>query len=165
MCTVYWLHIEIDNTQEDNAKDLDVVVPMYNLIEYNGNYSKTSGSLWQDWGDEPNSNITDSESFKFKSKLLENTNNAGVLNAKVAVPLKYLSKSRRTLKMSLINFEINLILSWSDRCINSEGKRQETLTITNTKLYIPVASLSTQDNTKLLQQLKSGFKCEINWNK
>ena len=57
---------EINNTQVDNAKDLDVVMPMYNLIEYNDNYSKTSGSLHQFCRDEPNNNTTDSKSFKFK---------------------------------------------------------------------------------------------------
>ena len=61
---------EINNTQADNAKDLHVVMPMHNLIEYSNNYSKTSGSLFQFCRDEPNNNITDSKSFKFRSKLL-----------------------------------------------------------------------------------------------
>ena len=51
----------INNTQTDNAKDIDVVMPIYNLIEYSGNYSKTLGSLWQYYRDEPNHNITESE--------------------------------------------------------------------------------------------------------
>ena len=55
---------EINNAQEDNAKDIDIVIPMYNLIEYSDNYSKTSGSLCQYYRDEPNDNLTDSESFK-----------------------------------------------------------------------------------------------------
>ena len=54
----------IFNTQIDNAKDIDVMMPIYNLIEYSNNYSKTSGSLWQYYGDDPNDNITQSESFK-----------------------------------------------------------------------------------------------------
>ena len=61
----------INNTEIDNAKDIDIVMPMYNLIEYSDNYSKTSGSLWQYYKDEPNDNIADSESFKSKVKLKE----------------------------------------------------------------------------------------------
>ena len=52
---------EINNTQVDNAKDIDIVMPMYNLIEYSDNYAKTSGSLWQYYSDEPNNNLADSE--------------------------------------------------------------------------------------------------------
>ena len=60
---------EVNNTQIDNAKDLDIVMPMYNLIEYSDNYAKTSGSSWQYFRDEPDDNIEDSESFKFKVKI------------------------------------------------------------------------------------------------
>ena len=59
---------EINNAEIDNAKDTDIVMPMYNLREYSDNYSKTSGSLWQYYKDEPSDNLTDSESFKFKTK-------------------------------------------------------------------------------------------------
>ena len=67
--------------------------------------------------------------------------------------------------MPLINCEVNYILTWSRDCniTNSEGEVK--LLITETKLYVPVVTLSTQDNAKLLQQLKSGFKRTINWNK
>ena len=67
--------------------------------------------------------------------------------------------------MLLINCEVNLILTWSKDCVitNSEGEAK--FAITETKLYVPVVTLSTQDNAKLLQQLKSGFKRTINWNK
>ena len=51
MCSIYWLH-EINNKQIDNAKDMDVAMPMYNLIEYGDNYAKTSGSIWQYCRDE-----------------------------------------------------------------------------------------------------------------
>ena len=65
--------IEIDHTQVDNANYLHVVMPMYSLIEYSDNYSKTSGSLWQYSSDEPNATLTDSESFKSKIKITANT--------------------------------------------------------------------------------------------
>ena len=80
---------EINNTQVDKAKDLDVVKPMYNLIESSDNYSKTSRHLYKFCRDDPNDDTTESESIKFKSKFLDNTNNVGILNAKIAVPFKY----------------------------------------------------------------------------
>ena len=60
---------EINNAQVDNSKDIDIVMPMYNLIKYNNNYAKTSGSLSQFYGDEAKSNLEDSESFKPKIKI------------------------------------------------------------------------------------------------
>ena len=66
--------------------------------------------------------------------------------------------------MSLINCEINLILIWSINCVlsNTNANQSTIFAIRGTKLYVPVVSLSTQNNTKLLQQLKSGFKGTIN---
>ena len=94
----------INNTGIDNAKDIDIVMPMYNLIEYSDNYSKTFGSLWQYYKDDPNDNIADSESFKYKVKITGKTPDDG--NTKdfdLIVSLKYLSNSWRTLEMPLIN--------------------------------------------------------------
>ena len=83
---------EINNTQIDNAKDIDIVMPMYNLIEYSDNHAKTSASLWQYFRDEPDDNIEDSESFKFKVKITGKTlNNDNVKDVEIMVPLKYLS--------------------------------------------------------------------------
>ena len=70
------------------------------------------------------------------------------------VPLKYLSNFWRTLEMPVINCEINLILTWSDKCVLSNDTKATTFAITDTKLYVPVVILSTQDNAKLLEQLK-----------
>ena len=67
--------------------------------------------------------------------------------------------------MLSINCEINLMVTWSANCVISEGDRVTTFPITETKLDLPVVTLSTNDNTKLLQQLKSGFKRAINLNK
>ena len=64
---------EINNTQVDNGKDIDIVMSMYNLIEYSDNYANTSGSLWQYYRDEPNDNLANSESFKFKVKITGKT--------------------------------------------------------------------------------------------
>ena len=79
-------------------------MPMYNLIEYSNNYSKTSGSLWQYYRDEPDDNIANSESFTFKIKITGNTPDAdNKTNIEIVIPLKYLSNFLRTLEMSLIN--------------------------------------------------------------
>ena len=81
------------------------------------------------------------------------------------VSLKYLSNFWRVLEMPLINCEVNLMLIWSSTCVIINSTGAGTFTITDTKLYVPIVTLSTQDNAKLLQQLKSGFKRVINWNK
>ena len=103
---------EINNTQIDKAKDIDIVMPMCNLIEYSDNYGKTSGTLWQYYKDEPNDNLADSESFKSKIKITGKTpDNDNEKDVEIMVPLKYLSNFWRTLEMSLINCEFNLILT------------------------------------------------------
>ena len=141
-------------------------MPMYNLIEYTDNYSKTPRSLLKYYKDDPNDNIENSESFKNKIKITGKTpNNGNTKYVKIIVPLKYLRNFWRTPEISLINCEINLVLTWSKDCVitNSEGAAK--YAITETKFYVPVITLSTQDNAKLLQQLKSGFKRIINWNR
>ena len=67
--------------------------------------------------------------------------------------------------MSLINCEVSFFLTWSLTCVITNTTGEGRFTITDTKLYVPVVFLSTEDNAKLLQQLKSGFKRTINWNK
>ena len=105
---------EINNTQEDKPKDIDIVMPMYNLIEYSDNYAKTTGSLWQYYRDEPNDNLENSESFRSKIKITGKTpNDDNEKDVEIMVPLKYLSNFWRTLEMPLINCEVNLILTWS----------------------------------------------------
>ena len=156
----------INNTDIDNAHDIDIVIPMYNLIEYSDNYSKTSGNLWLYYKEFPNDKLADSESFKFKVKITGKTpDNGNTKNVEIIVPVKYLSNFWRTLEMSLINCEVNLILTWSKDCVITNSTGEGKFKITETKLYIPVVTLSTQDNAKLLQKVKSGFKKAISWNK
>ena len=109
---------EINNTQIDNAKNIDIAMHMYNLVEYSDNYSKTSGRLWRYWKDIPavdnknaivnftKNNLTDS--FIFKLKMASQTGDDETKNVKIMVPLKYLSNFWRTLEMPLINCEIVL---------------------------------------------------------
>ena len=155
---------KINNTQVDNAKDIDIVMAMYNLIEYSDNYSETSGSLWQyckeipavnndgDIVDFNGANATDS--FNFKTKITGQTDNNGRIdNVEIMVPLKYLSNFWRTLEMPLINCEVNLILNWSADCAiiyTNVANQIPTFGITETNLYVPVVTLSTQDNVNIL---------------
>ena len=84
------------------------------------------------------------------------------------VPLKYLSNVWRTLEMPSINCEVELILTFSANCViiyTNVANQVPTFTITETNIYVPVVTLWTQDNAKLLPQLKSGFKRTISWNK
>ena len=100
---------EINNTQVDNAKDIDIVMPMYNLIEYSNNYSKTSGSLWQYYKDIPAANnnggifnfngANATDSFNSKVKIAGQTDNDGKTdNIEIMVPLRYLSNFGEPLK-------------------------------------------------------------------
>ena len=112
---------EINNTQVDNAKDIDIVMPMYNLIEYNNNYAITSGRLSQYCLDIPpvnnNNSIVDftennlTDSSNFKVEITGQTGDNGTKNVEIMVALKYLSNFWRTLEMPLINCEINLIFT------------------------------------------------------
>ena len=154
-------------------------MPMYNLIEYSDNYSKTSGSLWQYCKDIPAVNNdgdivvfnggNDTDLLNFKSNIIGKTNNDGdIENVEIMVPLKYLSNYGRTLEMPLINCEVKLILTWSENCViisTDVANQNPTFTITGPTLHVPIVTLSTQDNAKLLTQLKSSFKRTISWNK
>ena len=118
--------LKINGVKIDNAEDLDVVMPMYNLLEYSKNYKKTTGSLWNYYRDEPSNPLsTNSESFKYKTSITGNTYNVGADEAnydankvgkketEIVIPLKHLSNFWRTLNIPLINCEIKLILTWS----------------------------------------------------
>ena len=131
-------------------------MPMYNLIEYSDDYSKTSGILFQYCRDVPavdhNGAVTDlteanaTDTFNLKEKVTDQTGDKGTNNVEIMVPLKYLSKF------------------CSENCVivaNNLAAQATTISI----IYVPVVTLSTQDNTKLLEKLKSGFKRTINWNK
>ena len=172
---------KINGVKIDNAEDLDVVIPMYNLLEYSKNYKKTTGSLCNYYRDEPRSPLSsNSEYFKYKTSITGKApeNNDLLTNVKLLIPLKYLSNFWRSLNIPLINCEVELILTWSKNCVladmtrrNAQGDNPEIVPsrglafkITDTKLYVPVVTLSKENDTKLLEQLKSGFKRTIKWN-
>ena len=141
---------------------------MPNLIEYSDNYSDASGSLWQFKRDEITNNADISNdngpSFKYKAHLIGNTEANGTKNRlKTAVPLKYLSKFWRSLEMPLINCKVELSLKWYERCLLTAATTA-TFRITDTKLYVPIVTLSIEDNSKLTKLLNEGFKRLIYWN-
>ena len=187
----------------EDADDLDIVMPMYNLLEYSKNYRKTIGSLYNYYRDELSDNadnnnfgnikVVNSNAFKYKNKITGNTydvlNTAddyvavkeGTQEIELAIPLKYLGNFWRALNMSLISCEISLELKWNKNCIitnlkerqidagppvlRDDGPTGAPLNITDCILYIPVVTLSKDDEIKLLTNLKSGFTREIIWNK
>ena len=107
---------KINGVKIDNAEDLDVLIPIYNLLEYGKNYRKTTGSLWNYYRDEPNDPLSsNSNSFKYKTSITGKTpeNNDLLTNVKLVIPLKYLSNFWRSLNIPLINCEVEFILTWS----------------------------------------------------
>ena len=122
--------LKINGIQIDNAEDLDIVMPMYNLLKYSKNYKKTTGGLWNYYRDEKSNPLsTNSKSFKYKTSVTGNTydigdgednydvNKVGKNETKIVIPLKYLSNFWRTLNIPLINCEVELILTWSKNCV------------------------------------------------
>ena len=111
---------KINGLKIDNAEDLDVVMPMYSLLEYSKNYKKTTGSLWNYYRDEPSNPLSsNSESFKYKTNVIGKTpeNNDSLTDVKIVIPLKHLSNFWRALNIPLINCKVELILTWSNKCV------------------------------------------------
>ena len=164
---------KIDGVQIDNAEDLDVVMPMYNLFEYSKNYKKITGSLWNYYRDDPSDPLNNkSESFKYQTSIVGKTpnDNDSLTDAEVVIPLKHLGNFWRHLDIPLINCETELILTWSKNCVFADMSVNAVLNppivppsgttfkIKDTKLHVPVVTLSKENDTKLLEQLKAGFK-------
>ena len=149
-------------------------MPMYNLIEYSDNYQDSSASLYQYKRDEPpednaiaNLTVNNSSSFKYKVNLMGNRNVVGGivrLNVKVVVPLKYLSNFFRSLEMPLINCKLKLNLTWKKECVLSTDIGNAVFIINDTKLYVPVVTLSKEDNKDFIEQQNKGFQRSIYWN-
>ena len=159
---------EIYETFVDETDFVNITIPMYNLIEYNDNYSDTSGNLWQFKRDEivNNADVSNDNapSFKYNSSLIGNAEGNGTKNGvKIAVPLKYLSNFWRSLEMPLINYKVELSLKWYERCLLTAATTV-TFTITDAKIYVPIVTLSIEDNSKLTKLLRERFKRPIYWN-
>ena len=166
---------------------------MYNLIEYSKNYSKTTGSFWNYYRNEPNTDlggadnsinysIKDSKSFDYKTSITGKIEGNNTKNeAEIVVPLKYLSNFWRTVDIPLINCEVSLALTRTENCVitNKAYRKADAETavvridnpinaafqIRDTNLYVPVVTLSTENDKKLLEKLRARFKRTIKWNK
>ena len=184
----------------EDADDLDIVMSMYNLLEYSKNYRKTTGSLYNYYRDElsndaddnnfDNIKVINSNTFKYKNKIIGNTYNVnagaqgydvnknGTQKVELAMPLKYLGNFWRALNIPLISCEVSLELKWDKNCVITSLEQRDigggnrdnaptgaTLAINDCKLYVPEVTLSKDDEIELLTNLKSGFKKEIIWNK
>ena len=202
---------KINNELNEDAEDLDIVMSMYNLLEYSKNYRKTIELLYNYYRDDlsndadnvnfGNIKIVNLEAFKYKNKIIGNMYNvdstipnpaggaripnpnyeadeSGKQTVQLAIPLKYLGNFWRALNMPLISCEVSLELKWNKNCIITSIQRQTnldggntavptgaSLAISDCKLYVPVITLSKDDEIKLLTNLKPGFKREIKWNK
>ena len=135
----------------DHVLGIDVVMSMYNLIEYSDNCSQTTGSLWQYYRDKPALNNNDiivdfpddnnSASFKFKQRITGQIRNHDTKDVQIVAPLKYLTSFWKTLEMSLINYEISPFLTWSRNYSIVAGtpeNQEPRFAITETKLYVSV---------------------------
>ena len=199
---------KINNELIEDADDLDIVMPMHNLLEYSKNYRKTTGSFYNYYRDElsndnilinfVNIKVVNSDTFNCKNKIIGITydvdstipnpnaaaaanprvvnpnyvaDNSGKKRVELAIPLKYLGNFWRALNMPLISCEVSLELKWDKNCVitslqqgvdldggNTVEPTDATLNINDCKLYIPVVTLSKDDEIKLLTNLKSGFK-------
>ena len=127
---------KINNVLTGNAENLDIVMLMYNLIEYSKNYSETSGTLWNYTRHISTDPITNSGSFKCKTSITGKTaNDRNTKEAEFSVPLKYLSNFWKTLDIPLIDCEVSLTLTWSENCVKTD-KRHRMLILMLILLYL-----------------------------
>ena len=189
---------KVNNTLTDNAEDLDIFMPIYNLLEYSDNFSMTSGSFWNYYRDKVNDSANEiddndnminnkntkaSKSFVYKTKITGSiSNNNSRLNTDDVVPLKHLSNFWRSLDLPLINCGTELSLRRTRNCVITEVSRtfrevdpnvdpveyevatlttSATFQINNDKLYVPVITLSINNNIIFLENIKQGFKRTI----
>ena len=176
---------KIDETTIDDAENLDLVMPMHNLIEHSSKYSETTESLWFYSRDEAtnfNADIANDNNFKslkYKTKLLESTEADGangiLKNTAIVAPLKYLSNFWRSLEVPLINCKVELKIKWTKYCVSPAAGNENNInedanannfifTTKELKLYILVVTLSAKGNKILSKLLRKGFERSVYWN-
>ena len=186
---------KINSASIDYVEDLDIVMPMYNLLQYSQNCSMASGSLWNYYRqeiDDADDNASDGKSFKYKTKIIGNAETRPArpvqaepdqygnqpsppaqpsipsLNTEVTIPLRYPSNFWRSLDLPLKNSEVELHLKWSKNCVLIEEDDDIIgiiFAITSTKLCVPVVTFFINDNIKSSKIIIQGFKRTISWNK
>ena len=181
----------INNEFIEDADDLDIVMPMYNLLEYSKNYRKTISDD-NNPNNFPNTNVVNSGAFEYKNKITGNTydvaagaaghdvNRVGKKEIELTIQLRYLGNFWRALNIPLNSCEVSLELKWNKNFVITSLEEVQidagppavnaaptdaTLAINYCKLYIPAVTLPKDDEIKLLTNLKSGFTREIIWNK
>ena len=178
----------INDEHFETAENLDIIMNLYNLIEYSDNCSASSASLYQFKRDESSMNdarnpnnvaLENSTSFEYKASLLGKAtdadgNDRSLKNTKTVAPPKYLSIFFRSLEMPLINWKIHLEPNWNNNCVmygadtyavgDNSNNKEAIFKITSTKLYVPIVTLSTRDNVNLTKQLNEEFKRSVYWN-
>ena len=152
---------EINDEHIDTAENLDITMPMYNLIEYSDNYQDSPATLYQYKRDEPpegdavaDLTADNSSCFKYKVSLLGNPvidGNIKKRSVKVVVPLKYSSNFFRSLEMPLSNCKIKLNLTWKKECVLSTDAGNAVFIINDTKMYVLVVTLSKEDNKDFIE--------------
>ena len=150
-------NLEINDERVDTAENLDITMPMYNLIEYSDNYQDSSATLYQYKRDEPpepnaiaDLTADNLSSFKYKLSLLGNP----VLDGNFF----------RSLEMPLINCKIKLNLTWKKECVSSNQDGAAVFIINDTKMYVTVVTLSKEDNKDFIKEQNKGFQRSIYWN-
>ena len=138
---------KINNEFIEDADDLDIVMPMYNLLEYSKNYRKTIAPLYKYYTDElsddnnpsnfPSTNVVNSNAFEYKNKITGNTykvaagaaghdaNRVGKQDVELAIPLKYLRNFWRALNIPLISCEVSLELKWNKNCVITSFQQRQ----------------------------------------
>ena len=151
-------NLEINDDYVDTVENLDIVMRMYNLIEYSDNHQDSSATLYQYKKNEPPEDdavadlTTDnSDSLKYKIKLLGNVTEVA-------------GNFFRSLEMPLINCKIKLNLTWKKECVLSTDVGEAVFIINDTKLYVPVVPLSKEDNKDFIERQNKGFQRSIYWN-
>ena len=167
-------NLEINDEHIDTAENLDITMPMYNLIEYSDNYQDSSATLYQYKRDEPpeydpvaNLTANNSDSFKYKISLLGDPVLHGAIakrSIKIVVPLKYLSNFFRSLEMPLINCKIKLNLTWKKECVLSSDAGDAVFIINDTKMYVRLLLCQKKIIRILLNNKNKEFQRSIYWN-
>ena len=169
-----WL-THINDEHVDNADNLEIVMSMYILIEYSGNYSDTLGNLCQFKRDKQgmdninpiDTNADNSSFLKYKTRFFKAptaADNGVFKNVEIAVPLKYLSNFLRSSETPLIDCQIHLEFNWSKDCVMSSVVGATEFKITSTKWYVPIITLSSKGNSELVKLLEDGFNRPVYWN-
>ena len=186
-CAPFTRHVtHINDKHVETAENLDIIMSMYNLIQYSDNYADSSGSLYQfkryespinDAKIPLNVALDNSTSFKYKASLLgkaANGNDRSLNKRKISCSTEIFIYLFMSLEMHLINFKIHLELNWNNNCAmydadtyaggDNANNRETTFKITSRKLHTPIVTLSTKNNVNLTNQLNEGFKRSVYWN-